>query len=902
MGDGILAYFGFPEAAENAASKAVVSALRIREAVAGLAPIGSSALQVRSGIATGPVIVGEQIGTGIAQEISVVGDTPNLASRLQTTAAPNTILVSQKTRELADTLIRFDDRGRTNLKGFTGTHHVFEAVAMRQPSPSFGAPRSPLPLLGRTEEVETLAAAGQQAFGKGGRVIGIVGEAGIGKSHLLSSLEALQTDALSPPPWLTAYAHSLFTRVPFFTANQVAPVSNTALNTEPHSNTDMSKSQDHHPAEAADSASHESMSLAELHARAMVSAISQNYAGQRVVFAFEDLHWADPATGMFLQHLAARAAGEPWLILYTSRTSQASRWGAALSYRELSLTPLDATANLDLVSRLAQNHLSSETVKTIITRSGGNPLFLKELTSWALSNKAESHLTIPDSLADLLLSRLDKTRVPLAVLQAAAILGNECTKPLLADLTGLAPATIDAAVGDLLAGGILKAEIAEVAEVAEVAEAGRFIFAHQLLSDAVYETLLRNQRQSLHQAAATALTQAPPTSSAPQVIAHHWLGAEQPDMAVDLLVSAGERARLKGDHIAAQALLESASDALPLLKNTPARDRIELTLQTALSKTLQITIGYSAPVTLAAALKAEKLAERLGDFKQQYDHVASQWMAASSAGRLQEAAKLSQRVLSLALSHGEPTALAFGWMARLTALCRIGNIQGAETAFQNGKPHFAAPEFLQIPGSLAQTHGNAAIIALLGGNIAEARHRAAIALNRGRAAATPYDQAFSRYMVAMFAMMQGADRSALRLAASAVEISRTHKFPQFEATSQIVLGRALASLEDPDTGAHTIRSGLKLMEKAASQVGQTMYLTWLAEAENFSGRADKALATLEDALTLNPEERFYRVETLRLSATLLAQAGQEGLASKRREEATALAKDLGTQWHLARLS
>jgi tetratricopeptide (TPR) repeat protein len=240
-------------------------------------------------------------------------------------------------------------------------------------------------------------------------------------------------------------------------------------------------------------------------------------------------------------------------------------------------------------------------------------------------------------------------------------------------------------------------------------------------------------------------------------------------------------------------------------------------------------------------------------------------------------------------------------MAQLTSRFRMGEIAGAEEAFRQGERFFLVPAFASRPGGIAQTYGNAALIAVLRGDAAAARARAAFALRNGRRMRSDYDICFAAYMAGMLCLMLGADRMAQRWSTRSLRLATRIGFPQFSAIARVVLGRAMAGQGEVERGLETIRSGIAAMDTTGSRVGLTLYLSWLAEAERFGDHAAAAAHALDQALSANPEERFYLPETLRLKAQILSAANDSDGADALLAEARSLAMEAGGQWFLRRL-
>ena len=876
LGDGFAAHFGFPAAREHSALEAVAAALDIQRFVREDSLLSRHGVEVRIGIASGSVVIGDIRGAGAAAEISLVGTVPALAARLQSLAKPGQILMSQATRNAVVDTVDLDDLGRFDLKGFDERQSAFGVRGLRHnPDRLTGRFAAAFQYWGRGAEMNALQSALNPSGPGRENVVVVSGEAGIGKSRLVHEFRK-HADAAGYH-WIEASASPLHTRWPYALARQIDTF-DTALTAArgPPVNEDVL-----------------TQTLAEQIHEALVHALLGEADGKQLVLVFEDLHWADTASILFLKHLAQRSTRQRWLLLLTSRDAGTAGRFAEHLLSSIALPPLPAHECCSLVRSIVGDELSSSLVDEIASRSGGVPLFAKELGSWYLgSGTSEQRSEVPATIHDVILARLGFVGDTLPVLQAMSILADGCTPRSAAMLAEIPEEAAGSAMRSLSRDRILQTGQSSPES---------FRFSHAIFADVVNQTLMREQRKSLHRRAATLIEAGVLDTRDLAGLARHWLECSEPEKAVDALIEAARLQQSVGAYLAAQAMLDYATQILKETSPSAERDARELRLETLRSSVLQITLGYSARETMQSNKRAAKLAERLGSSKEAFSQAVGRWMAASSAGHFVEAEALSQRVLSLSLLLGRPNYVALGWMARVTALGRLGHLREYTTAFSRGEPYFSDPLFRQLPGSIAQTYGNAALFDLIRGQVSLSRSRAATTLRSGLASATPYDQAFARYLVALYALVLGADRMAFRLARSALSVARQAKYPQFEATSEIVLGRAIAGLGSPDTGVSHIHSGLKAMEGTASNVGKSLYFTWLGEAERFRGRPGRAIEAFETALSFNENERYFRSETLRLLALEKLDVGDRPAAEQMLQEAWASANAIGADWLRAKV-
>ena len=873
LGDGFIACFGFPEAREQAATEAVAASLEIKRLLGDDETLARHGIEIRIGIATGNVVIGEAIGSGHAAEISIVGAVPSLAARLQSAAKPSMILVSSSTRDAVADSVELRDVGALSLKGFEQDENVFEAVGLKS-SPARLSVRfaAASDFFGRAAELDAAKQALSSALDRRGCALLVSGTAGIGKSRFLNELRQL-ADA-HDVRWLEARATSLQARVPYALARQLASVEQ-ALESGQR-------------LLAGDDAQNDSFQ--ERHDRMLLDTFHEQEAGKPLVLVFEDLHWADDASLGFVRLLAQAVRAQPWLILASSRTTDLV---GEDDWTKMELGPLNSGECSSLIRGIVGEAYSERQVSEIVGRSGGVPLFASELSSWYIDTGPGAPSTeLPGSVADVVLAKLESCEDTLPVLQAMSILGHDCSPLNVGTLMHVPPETIRGFMFTLSAAGILREDSHA---------SGGFEFSHSVYSDIVHQTILSDHRRALHRRAAGLIEAGELGRPGASLLARHWRLCGEHNKAVDILIEAAKFQQGEGAFLDSRALLMDAQYTFSEIDRTARQADQELRLQTAHAGNLQVTLGYSAPETVAANKRAARLAEKLGAYRESFNQAVGRWMAASSAGQFPEAEQLSQRALSLAFSLGRPQYLAIGWMTRVTALGRTGRLREYRDAFAEGEKYFMDERFRSTPGAIAQTYGNAALFDLVRGEIGLSRNRAAIALKSGLASATEYDQAYSRYIVALYAIVFGADGLAKRLAESALEISRRGKFPQFEATSEIVFGRAIAGLGDPEAGVQHILSGLERMEDTASNVGKTIYFTWLGEAERFRGQPARARESLDRALAFNEHEKYFRPETQRLLALQILEAGGRDRARHLLDTAYASAAGMGAEWLCGRI-
>src|SRR5215831_9184939 len=528
IGDGVLAYFGYPQAHEHDAERAVRAGLGLVEAMPKLATNTGSPLQVRIGIATGLVVVGDLIGAGAAQEQAVVGETPNLAARLQALAEPGAVVIASTTHRLTGGLFEYRDLGTVALKGFAENIAAWQVLGSSTAESRFEALRTPTtPLVGRQEEIELLLRRWDQAKRGDGCVVLISGEAGIGKSRIAQTfVERIsarphtrlryfcsphhQDSALYPSiaqleraagfrrddtseqrldkleAVLAQGTNDLRETVPLLADLLSVPIGDRypPLNLTPQKRKERT-----------------------LHAQvAQVEALS---ARQPVLMVWEDVHWSDPTTRESLDLLIDRVPALRVMVIITFRPEFAPPWLGRPQVTLLSLSRLPPRQRAEMIMGVTGGKaLPTEIANQIVDRTDGVPLFIEELTKSVVESGlvtevgdlytmrgAALPLAIPTTLHASLLARLDRLAPTREVAQIGAALGRSFSHELISAVAGMPEQQLDDALQQLV-----RAELVFRRGAPPDAE---YTFKHALVQDAAYGTLLRARRQELHGRIAT---------------------------------------------------------------------------------------------------------------------------------------------------------------------------------------------------------------------------------------------------------------------------------------------------------------------------------------------------------------------------------------------------------------
>jgi class 3 adenylate cyclase/predicted ATPase len=891
VGDGVLIYFGWPEARETDAERAVRAALAVAAAV-GTAPLGGEPLQVRIGIATGLVVIGEPIGAGDSRQQTAVGETPNLAARLQGLAGPSQVVIDAATRRQIGGLFEVHDLGTVELKGLTVAVPAWHVLSENRALGQFEALRSgATPLVGRDEEIELLLRRWEQAKAGNGRVVLISAEPGVGKSRLTEALaERIGTEPHARVRHFCSPHHQDSALYPVIA--QMERTAGFVRTDEPPAR--LAKLQ---VLLAAAAPPPEDVALiAELHSLPLGDLVPphdltprrkkektydallrqvEGLAKRRpVLMVFDDLHWIDPSSRELLDRIIERVAEWPVLLLATFRPEFQPPWTGQPHVLALTLARLDRRNTATMVSNVAgDTALPPEIVAEIAQRTDGVPLFVEELTKAvlesdgqtpaALSSVPHAALSVPATLHASLMARLDRLGLTAKeVAQTGAAIGREFGHDLLASTTDLPEPQLREALDRLTNAGLLFAR--------GTPPQSNYIFKHALVRDAAYGTLLRDRRQRLHARIAGAFEDRFPeiVLAQPALLAHHCAEAGLAEKAIAYLHLAARQAIARSAMAEAVAQLHQGLGILAGLPDGAARRQQELDLQMALGVPLSAIRGMAAPEVGRAYARARELCLQVGDTPQLTSVLFGLWLFHEVRADLQAAHEVAEQLLDMAQRGADSADLMQAHRAMGHTLLWRGEFAPALVHFERATALYDSRRHRSLtltyghePGVLSR--GFAAHVLWYLGYPNRAQEAMSAALFQGRKVAHPFSLAFALDHAAWLHQYLRQPAKTQERAEEDMSFSGEQGFPFFLAQGTILRGWALAEKGQVGEGIAQICQGLAAHEATGALLSRPYWVSLLAQAYGRGRRAEDALRMLDEALAMTHDQHVWKAELYR---------------------------------------
>ena len=919
LGDGMLAYFGYPGAHEDDAERAVRTGLELIAAVARLKGGDGEPLTARVGIATGVVVVGDLIGEGAAREAAVVGETPNLAARLQTLAVPGAVVISQATRRLVGGLFELIDLGPQHLKGFAQPLAAFQVVGEGRAEGRFEALRGgPLtPLVGREHELGIVLERWASAKQGRGQVVLISGEPGIGKSRIIRTLrERLAGEPHVAVSHFCSPYHTNTALHPIIT--QLERAAGFAPDDGPETKLAKLEMLLRQATGRLDEATPLIAALLDIPSGERYPALNLSPQRQKqrtlevlieqlvglarhrpVLDVHEDVHWADPSTLELLDLLIERVRILPVLTVLTFRPEFAPPWAGQTHVTSLALHRLGRPQATAMIARLTGGKaLPTAVLDQILERTDGMPLFIEELTKTILETAplrdtgaryelvgSMVPLTIPSSLHDSLMARLDRLGPAKTVAQIAAVLGHSFDTAMLRRLWDGSEPTLRQGL-DRLVGESLIIRWGVEPHV-------HFMFRHTLIEEVAYDSLLRRDRRDLHSRAAEILSThaADLVHDRPEVIARHYSAAGQELPAFDAWLEAGRAASRRSANSEALGHLGSAEAELLKLEKVEGErfDDRWVALHMARAPVLIALSGWAAPEVEDAYRSALILSERAGARSRDlFDVWRGLYNVYLLRGDLRSARDVAARLHRIATESGDRDLLLGSH--RAVGLCDFlaGRFQQAIEHLDQAIALYDPTQhrhhaFVQGTDPAVIAHSIKAWALWFRGHLDRATRSSGDAIDAARRAQHPFSMAYALCLASSLAQCRGQAAEAASRCEAASKLSIEHAFAYWHAWASIVDGWASVELSDREAGLAMLKDGLERYAATGAAQMRSYGLSLLAEANQRAGlwleSAEVARAAIAEAERTGIT--FYLAEAYRLCGEALCRLGPTRTAGLR---------------------
>ncbi|WP_455373467.1 AAA family ATPase [Limibacillus halophilus] len=910
LGDGVLAYFGWPQALEDAAERALRAGLEAVSKVSAL-DAGGLALEARAGVATGPVVIGDMVGSASSERGAVVGVTPNLAARLQGLAEPGTVVTHAATRALVGSAFELKDKGKHELKGFKEPIHVWAVTGRSETHSRFEAQHGQglTHFVGRAHEISLLEDRLRQAGRGEGQVVLLSGEAGIGKSRIIREFVERYREKGGALVQFQCSSHETNTAFHPFQAElagacglrgedsaevrtrklrkHLAEVFGEDSEAFPHFASLLSL------ADEEDALSGMSPQRRKQQTQALlIKRLERLSGGKGLVVVAEDLHWADPSSLETLDTMVAGLEDLPILLVATARPEFAPDWGAWRYVTPLSLTRLGKGDGSEVASAVAGGKaLPDALMKRIIEQTDGIPLFIEELTKSILEagllrevegryelNGPLPDLAIPTTLQDSLMARLDRLAPVKTVVQAASCIGREFDADLLGEALELGAKDLHEALEQLIE--------AQLVFPRRSLEEGRYIFKHALVQDAAYSSLVKSARQALHAKIAAAL--AAREEADDLELARHFRASGDNEQAAGHYLSGGGRSLAASALPEAIGALELGLTCALALAPGGQRDRLELDLRVALGTARMANYGWAHDSVSEALEPAYSLAIEHDATPALGPILWGLWVHYQTRAEFEEAHHwLSKLESAASQENGGNLPLVYDMSAGCQCFWEadyeeaLGHTDRLKSVYRQNK-HAEISSFTNHDPLAFSQHWAGSFADWIAGRPENAVERMEEAVELARRIGHPFNHVFALTAGASCLIYLGETKRMFGLCEEAAEVVEVEALGPFADNVLVKQWRGGAHCAEGnfDQGHRLASEGNAFWTASGGRICTAMFRSWIVEGLMGLGRIEEAIEMNEGNIRHCREtgDRYMEPEVLRLQGELMlrkADAGQD---------------------------
>jgi class 3 adenylate cyclase/tetratricopeptide (TPR) repeat protein len=903
LGDGILAYFGYPRATEDDAANAVSAGLAILDAVGRLDVAPEAPLQARVGIAAGLVVVSERVSRARDRTVELVGKMPNLAARLQSIARPGALVIADSTRRVTRGRFTYNDLGMVSLKGYTKPIQAWEVTQSSTIASRYRArlQGEPLPFVGREGELDILVRSWGKARAGRGQVVEIIGEPGIGKSRLIETLEQrLAGDRPIRVRWFCSPQHGDSAFYPVI--EQLERAASIKRQDPVTARFDklrrlIGQFDESDGTNLAAFAALLSIPLdgpsvldtltpekrKEVTMAALLALFAKLSVTGPVIMIVEDLHWADATTLELLQLIVQRTGECPALLIITTRPESRPRWTNG-SFVTLNLERLDTDSSEQLCKHAAGIALPDSVLRQIIERADGIPLYVEELTRTVVESLESGEdetsdrsidvaTAIPLSLHDSLVARLDRLGPARQLADIGAVIGRRFSYDLLSAIAAKPDAELRSSLQQLTRSGLVSQS--------GLPPTSSYLFRHALIRDAAYDSLLRTDRQILHGRIGAALRDKSPdlVETQPEMAAYHLSQSGAPAEAIPYWEKAGQRAASRAAHADAAVHYSAAVDLVRKQDEGIERAGRELSLLIPLAISLTSSRGYAVDEVGDVLTQARNICDRLGNVSTLYPILRGLCAFHIVRGDLDIAEELARRCIRI----GEETAhipyLIEGDTVLGYVLHGRGELEQARVHLERAVRLYDENQDsgLVFPTAQDPKIASACLLAVtthFQGDMAAAAARYEQSVAWARMLNRPFELVYALAYASYYCTLNKRYLQAKAFAEEAVNISQTHGFGHWHDLSQLGLGAAIAHLGPVEEAIRILESSLAKLDLTGCKYHVCFGVGELASCYATADRLELARTTIDTAIhkAANIGDRVHLCRLHRIRADIMAKA------------------------------